>query len=489
MKHRCCIFLLALATTSPAAATEAPTHGWYSIAIEVRDLPEGAQGMPVAKLIDFSQVLHDAQIPGTVDAKSLRLFRLAAGGDTVEVPAQFSSLPQPRLKERPLLSGTPTTVSYLGEYHPDGVPQELRVAGQLAWIADHPAGGVCRYRLDFGVLRQGSFLQVPFPPQNLQAFDAAGRATPVRGFPRMQIRPLQPLDGGLDIREDRQLVTRYHVGPLPASGVPDPAIRRPFLYPVNGPDGIGLTEFGKPHDPTGSHAHHYSLWVAHANVNGRDFWSEREGGFITHDSLELLEDGPVFCRLVQDTRWTVTLDPKVKPVMNGKRTWTFYRSGPDFRLIDVELQLAPAGPEPVTLGRTNFGFLAVRVAQSMTVFDGGGEILNSAGDRNEREAHQKQADWIDQSGPIGAKLWGGIAMFDHPDNPRHPTYWHCRNDGWAGAAFNLKEEYKIEVGRPLVLRYRLCLHRYDAVRGDLAERYAEYAAKPEIRLGPVSPRP
>ena len=83
MKHRCYIFLLALATTSPAAATEAPTHGWYSIAIEVRDLPEGAQGVPVAKLIDFSQVLHDAQIPGTVDAKSLRLFRLAAGGDMV----------------------------------------------------------------------------------------------------------------------------------------------------------------------------------------------------------------------------------------------------------------------------------------------------------------------------------------------------------------------------------------------------------------------
>jgi hypothetical protein len=119
------------------------------------------------------------------------------------------------------------------------------------------------------------------------------------------------------------------------------------------------------------------------------------------------------------------------------------------------------------------------------VFDGGGEILNARGERNEREAHEKQADWIDQSGPVSAERWGGIAIFDHPDNPRHPTYWHCRNDGWAGAAFNLKEGYKIEPDKPLRLRYRLCLHRYDAGRGNVAQRYAEYAAKPEIHLGPA----
>jgi len=330
---------------------------------------------------------------------------------------------------------------------------------------------------------------VPFPPQNLEAFDAEGRAAPVRNFPQMQIRPQQPLDGGLDILDNRQLVTRYHVGPLPGGDGPSgSAIRRPFLYPVNGPDGAGLTEFGKPHDPTGSHAHHYSLWVAHASVNGQDFWSERRGGFIAHEALELLEDGPVFCRLVQKTRWTATLGPPAKAVLNGRRTLTFYRAEPDFRLIDVELEFAPPGVEPVLLGQTNFGFLAVRVAQSMTVFDGGGEIRNSVGDRNEQGAHEKQADWIDQSGPVAEGLWGGIAIFDHPDNPRHPTHWHCRNDGWAGAAFNLKQEYQIEPSRPLRLQYRLCLHRDDAGRADVAQRYAEYEAKLQVHSGPAVPQ-
>ncbi len=468
--------------------------------VEVRGLADGAQGVPVSTLVDFSQVLHDASIPGTVDAKSLRLFRLSPNTGAGEVPVQFSSLPQPRLKERPMMPGTPPAVSYLGGYRPDGVPKELRVAGQLSWIADGPTESVCRYRLEFGVLRRGSFLQVPFPPQNLQAFDAEGRPTAIHWFPRLQIRPLQPLDGGVDILENHQLVTRYHVGPPRDSArAAPPLIRRPFLYPVHGPDGIPLTDFGKPHDPTGSHAHHYSIWVAHANVGNHDFWSEK-GGLITHESFELLEDGPVFCRMVQKATWLLppaSATEKALEILAERRTLTFYRGEPDFRLIDVELEFAPTGREPVTLGQTNFGFLAVRVAQSMTVFDGGGEILNSHGDRNEREAHEKQADWIDQSGPIGPDAqrrcgqdrWAGVAIFDHPDNPRHPTYWHCRNDGWAGAAFNLKEGYKVELDNPLRLKYRLCLHRHDAVHGNIAKRYAEYGVKPEIRLSSVLPKP
>jgi hypothetical protein len=472
------------------AATDASTHDWFSMILEVRGLPDGAQGVPISTPVDFSQVLHDADIAGTVDGKSLRLFRLAPQAGEVEVPAQFSPWPQPRLKERPLSPGTPPSIGYPGGHRPDGVPKELRVAGPLSWAADGPAEGVCRYRLEFGVLRRGSFLQVPFPPQNLAAFDGEGRATPRRWFPNMQIRPLQPLDGGLDILENRQLVTRYHVGPPKGTaGTTKPPIHRPFLYPVNGPDGIALTDFGKPHDPTGSHAHHYSIWVAHANVDGRDFWSEK-GGLIAHESFELLEDGPVFCRMVQKARWLVapaSAKEETLELLSERRTLTFYRGAPGFRLIDVELEFTPTGRQPVPLGQTNFGFLAVRVAQPMTVFDGGGEILNSRGDRNEREAHEKQADWIDQSGPVSAERWGGIAIFDHPDNPRHPTYWHCRNDGWAGAAFNLKEGYKVELGNPLHLRYRLCLHRHDAVHGNVAQRYAEYAAKPEVHLGPATP--
>ena len=155
--------------------------------------------------------------------------------------------------------------------------------------------------------------------------------------------------------------------------------------------------------------------------------------------------------------------------------------------MDIDLELTPTGKEPVTLGQTTFGFLAARVAQSMTVFDGGGEILNTAGDRNEHGAHLMRAAWIDQSGPVAPGKWGGIAILDHPSNPNHPTAWHCRNDGWAGAAFNKDGPRMIQPGESLKLRYRVHLHRGNAKDGAVAKRFTEYAAQPEVRLAEVRP--
>ena len=207
----------------------------------------------------------------------------------------------------------------------------------------------------------GRAVQVPFPPQNLRCFDAAGQATPLRHFPVVQSHPQWPQDGVVHLQDEQQPVTTYHLGPTtaqPAVGSP----RRPFLHPVRGPDGIPLTELGKPHDPTGSHAHHYSLWVAHASVNGQDFWSER-GGVIVHRQLELQEDGPIFCRLVQRAGWELA----GKELLRERRTTTLYRGFDTHRLIDIELELTPA-QEAVTFGKTSFGFLAARVAQPMTVW-------------------------------------------------------------------------------------------------------------------------
>jgi hypothetical protein len=449
---------------------------WYSLPIRVVGLPAGATDIPVAVNIDFTAALEELNARGAVDERSLRFYRLEDGGAIREIPYQFSATPQPRVAQRALLPGTVPEVSYLAEFAAGERPEPLRVAGQLAWMIEAgTAQTAAHYRLDFGVRRKGRAVQVPFAPQNLRMFEDDGRSAPARWFPAMQIRPQWPHEGVLHIYENNELVTSYHLGL--SSGQTSGGFRRPFFYPVFGPDGAPLTELGKPHDPSGSHAHHYSLWIAHADVNGVDFWSER-GGVIAHDELELLEDGPVFCRVRQKARWVAS----GTPIVLDRREFTIYRAAPDFRLIDVDLILAPASG-PVTFGKTTFGFLAARVAQSMTVFDGGGEILNARGDRNEQGAHLKRAEWIDQAGPVRQDRWNGLAMFDHPHNPNYPTGWHCRNDGWAGAAFNQFAATTLNVGEALRLRYRLCLHRGTAKEARLAARYAEFTATPSITLG------
>ena len=172
-------------------------------------------------------------------------------------------------------------------------------------------------------------------------------------------------------------------------------------------------------------------------------------------------------------------------LLRERRTFTIYQSQGDSRTLDTDLALTPASPNPVIFGKTSFGFLAARVAQSMTVFDGAGEIRNANGDLNEQRAHLKRASWIDQSGPVSLDKWGGIAMFDHPENPNFPTGWHCRNDGWAGAAFNMDAPYTLEPGATLRLRYRILLHGQDAIRGEVARRYEDYRARPVIQFGRV----
>lgn len=473
-----------------------------TIPIEVTGLPGGADYVPVSRVVDFSAIRATLKLPGVVDSRSLRLWRVAPDGSEVQQAVQFSPAPQPRTRKRAFLPGTVPGVSYIAEFAAVSVPPEIRVAGTLTWLARADDRGRQRYRLRVGVARTGRAIQVPYPPRDLHVFDDQHRATPLGLFPRMQIRPQWPLHGELHLLENNRLVTTYHLGPTPEDVKKDRvSLRRPFFYPVNGPGGVSLTEFGKSHDPTGSHAHHYSLWIAHANVAGRDFWSER-GGVIVHAGFELLEDGPVFCRLVQRTRW---IDGDTT-VLRGRRSITLYRTPQGTpqarnapRAFDVDLELSPPGKEPVELGKTTFGFLAVRVAPSMTPFDGGGEIVNSRGQRNEQAVHLQRAEWLDQSGPIrpaeaapaapgqhGAMAppeWAGIAVLDHPANPGHPTTWHCRNDGWAGASFNAAGPYTTKPGEPLRLRYRLLLHEGNAAAGHVGDRYADYAAEPKVVLG------
>ena len=92
-----------------------------------------------------------------------------------------------------------------------------------------------------------------------------------------------------------------------------------------------------------------------------------------------------------------------------------------------------------------------------------------------------------------AKAWGtlvssrtcGVAIFDHPANPRHPTRWHVRTYGLMTAnPFGLSDfdkspkgtgALKIEPGVTTTFRYRVVFHAGDAAAAKVAEKFATYA--------------
>ena len=60
-----------------------------------------------------------------------------------------------------------------------------------------------------------------------------------------------------------------------------------------------------------------------------------------------------------------------------------------------------------------------------------GQSINSEGVQG-REMWGKRAKWVDYWAPISGNTVG-IAIFDHPSNPRHPTWWHARHYGLVAA--------------------------------------------------------
>jgi hypothetical protein len=292
-------------------------------------------------------------------------------------------------------------------------------------------------------------------------------ATP-KPVPRVQAVP-QP-HGEVTFECDGHELTRLHHGA---------DLRRPFLYPVNGPTGLSLTRLGHPHDPV-SHSHHNSVWLSHAAVNGISFWDDR-GGRITDAVVTRLEDGDEAAAVEMTAVWRAVDAAEVcrerrriEVVPLDGRQWLM--------LLDVSID---ATVRDVTFGDTPFGLVGVRMRRSIGVHDGGGTIRNSAGGVDEAGCFRKPARWVDYSGPVTNDAIEGVTLFDHPQNPNHPVPFHVRNDGWMGACLSFGKPLVVARGKSLRLRYGLWVHA-GMPAADLVERqWQEFSRRPlpELKQG------
>jgi hypothetical protein len=271
----------------------------------------------------------------------------------------------------------------------------------------------------------------------------AGAPAMKRPFPRVQVVPLP--DDRASFQFDGVEKLCYH---YPSRYI------RPYWFPLIGPAGRAVTRISHPRDPN-SHSHHKSIWVAHNSVNGNDFWSDRTPTRIVHDQVIRYGDGPDSASMVVQNFW---LDGAGKRLLKEIRGFRLQPLADGELIVDIELEFTPVAG-PVTFGKTSFGFLAVRVAKTMGVNDGGGVIRNSEGAVGEKNVFWKPARWVDYSGPIAPDAENGITLMDHPSNPRHPTFFHVRSDGWMGTSFCCEQEYVLAEKQSLKLRHRLYVHK------------------------------
>lgn len=271
--------------------------------------------------------------------------------------------------------------------------------------------------------------------------------------PRVQIVP-QP-DDQVSFQVDGAERLRWHASPR---------FPRPFFYPILGPSGRSLTRMGHPAAP--DHDHHRSLWWGHQTIGGVNFWDER-GGLqqIRQEGWVHYQDGADEAGIVVRLGW---FDVHNVRLVQQEMIAVYRPLAAGEGWLELQTSFTPV-LERLTLARTNFGFMGLRVAASMSARYGGGRLTNSEGATGEKPIFGRAARWVDYSGPITNTATEGITWFDHASNPGYPTSWHVRDDGWMSAAFCLREAHVLRQAAPLRLRYGFHIHA-GAVNNQTADK-------------------
>ena len=273
-----------------------------------------------------------------------------------------------------------------------------------------------------------------------------------------------------------------------------------YFYPVIGPGGVNMTRsWPIKNDVEGEekdHPHHRSLWFSHGAVNGIDFWGEAsKSGKIQHDQFVELKSGKEEGVIRSTCKWVA---PDGKVVCTDERTFRVYNRPASERLFDFEVTIKAPADRDVLFGDTKEGTMAVRLNEQMRVTrgknkPGTGHIVMSTGLRDDEppvkgdtKTWGKRAEWCDYWGRIDGKTVG-IAIFDHPSNPVHPTPWHVRDYGlFAANPFGIHDFEKkepgagnlnIPAGKSVTFKYRFYVHEGDEKQAKVAERYKEYTEK------------
>jgi hypothetical protein len=234
---------------------------------------------------------------------------------------------------------------------------------------------------------------------------------------------------------------------------------KPYFHPVCTPAGHCLTLF-EPHD----HFWHRGLWFTIKFINGENFWEEY-GEFGTQQTRlpPAVSHGPQGQIALESALDWVRPPGKAGPatVFHEQRRITFRPLEAEAYALDFDTALTAQAD--LLLDRTPF-----------TTWGGYGG-LTFRGNRNWQETRLLFSDgstsdrpigipalWCDLSGKLdgGNQLAGGVAMFDHPDNPRHPSPWYGSTGAnhYFNAAFLFHEPMPLAAGERLAFRYRVLVH-------------------------------
>jgi len=286
-------------------------------------------------------------------------------------------------------------------------------------------------------------------------------------------------DQGFSITEGQEKVLFYQRQHKSMDGK---YTRANYIHPLYGLDGEILTE-----DFPADHPHHrgvfwawHQVWLGDKKLG--DSWAALDFSWDVYDA-EILTIDSQSCALRLRVYWKSPLltdaNDKQQAFIKETTTIRIHRAEGDIRKIDFQIELL-ALKDDMRLGGSEdakgYGGFTARIplpdGLAFTGTNGAVEPTNLS---------VEAGPWLDFSGNLGAKgKTSGLAILCHSSSPGYPQRWILRRKGSAqNPVFPGRQPVPLSHEKPLILRYRLIIHRGGVNDVNLDNLQAEYNSTPD----------
>jgi hypothetical protein len=264
---------------------------------------------------------------------------------------------------------------------------------------------------------------------------------------------------------------------LERKAMPDgTAARSNYFHPLYDLDGRVITE-----DFPADHIHHRGIFTAWHQVliNGKtvqDQWVNRDSFWPVQDAQTAADatSASLRLRVFWESPQFTDAQGRRRPFVEENSVTRVYRAEGDTRRIDFH-QRFTALVDGVAIGGSNdakgYGGFSPRVVMPPDiVFTGDKGVVKPI------ENAVDASPWMDVSGSYGSSGKSGLTILTHPTTTGFPQRWILRaRNSMQNAVYPGQQPVALVRDRPVLLRYRVVLHRGELTPARIAQLQAAYA--------------
>lgn len=256
------------------------------------------------------------------------------------------------------------------------------------------------------------------------------------------------------------------------------AARSNYFHPLYDLDGTVVTE-----DFPKDHIHHRGIfWAWHqVRIEGKpvqDQWANRDSYWMIQDAQigSDAHSASLTLRVVWESPLFTDAQGKRRPFVEERSVTRVHRAEGAIRKIDFH-QALTALVGGVEIGGSEdakgYGGFSFRVVMPPDIrFTGADGVVTPI------ENAVSPSPWMDVSGSYATSGKSGLTVLTHPSTTGFPQPWILRaRSSMQNAVYPGRQPTAIPRDRPVILRYRLVLHRGELAPAEIGRLQAEYAAE------------